>query len=112
MASQLQGAVNQRLVFDDAIKLQPAGSGQQQGRACIVDTQGQFIGGKTAEHHRMHGTDASTGKHGHGRLGHHGHVDNHAIALLHPQLTQQSSQARDFVTQLHIGELLLAAGYR
>ncbi|MNJ28184.1 hypothetical protein D3C77_227130 [compost metagenome] len=111
MFGQRQGAINQRLVFDHPIEFQPARGRQQQLGAGIVDPQRQLVGGKTAEHHRMHCTDTGAGEHGHGRLGHHGHVDDHPVTLLHAKFAQQSGQARHFVAQLHIGELLLAAGH-
>ncbi|MNJ45631.1 hypothetical protein D3C77_407370 [compost metagenome] len=112
MLGQLQGAVDQRLVFDDPIELQPAGGRQQQLGPGIVDAQRQLVGSKAAKHHRVHRTDTGTGEHRHGRLGHHRHVDDHPVALLHAQRTQQPGQARHFVAQLGIGEGLLAAGHR
>ncbi|MNO77579.1 hypothetical protein D3C76_686940 [compost metagenome] len=112
VAGQLQGAIDQRLVFDYPVELQPAGGRQQQRRPGIVDAQGQLVGGKATEHHRVHCANPRAGQHGHGRLRHHGHVDDHAIALVHPQLAQQAGQARHLVTQLVVGVGLLHAGHR
>ncbi|MNN55275.1 hypothetical protein D3C81_1701430 [compost metagenome] len=55
----------------------------------------------------MHGANARTREHGHGRLGHHRHVDDHPITLLHPQRAQQPGKARHFVAQFQEGEALL-----
>ena len=109
---QLQGAIDQRLVFDHPVELQAAGGGEQQRGSGVIDAQGQFVGGKAAEHHRVHGTDSRAGQHGHGGLGHHGHVDDHPIALAHAQLPQQAGQAGHFISQLVVGEGLLHAGHR
>ncbi|MNO96543.1 hypothetical protein D3C76_882170 [compost metagenome] len=109
---QLQGTIHQRFVLDDPVELQPARGGQQQRGPGIVDAQGQFVGGKATKHHRMHRANAGTGEHGHGRLRHHGHVDDHPVALLDPKLAQQAGQARHLVAQLVVAELLLAAGHR
>ncbi|MNE12306.1 hypothetical protein D3C80_1050960 [compost metagenome] len=81
---QLQGAVDQRLVGNHLVEFQPAGCRQQQRGPGVIDAQGQLVGGKAAEHHRMHRANPRAGQHGHGRLRHHGHVDDHPVALLHP----------------------------
>ncbi len=111
MAGQLQGAVDQRLVFDHPVELQPTGRGEHQRGPGIIDTQRQLVGGKATEHHRMHRADSRTGEHGHGRLRHHRHVDDHPVALAHAQLPQQAGQARHFVAQLIVGEGLLHTGH-
>ena len=111
MVSQLQCAVDQRLVLDHPIEFQAAGRRQQQRWPRIIDTQGQLVGCKATEHHRVHRTDTRAGEHGHGRLRHHRHVDDHSIAFAHPQLAQQTGQARHLVTQLVVAERLLHAGH-
>ncbi len=50
----------------------------------VEDAVAQGVGGEAAEHHRVNGADAGAGEHGHGRFGHHGHVDGYRVALLHP----------------------------
>ena len=109
---QFQRAIDQRLVLDDPLELQPTGSRQQQHRARIVDTQCQLIGCKSAEYHRVNSSDARASQHGHGGLGHHRHVDDDAIAFLYPKLAQQAGQSRDFFAKLKVGERLLGAGHR
>ncbi|MCY1284327.1 hypothetical protein D9M70_332260 [compost metagenome] len=109
---QFQCLVHQRLVFDDALELQAAGRGEHQLRPGVVDAQRQLVGREAAEHHRVHRADPRAGEHRHRRLRHHRHVDDHPVALLHPQRAQGAGQAGDLVAQLLEGEALLGAGHR
>ena len=47
----------------------------------VVDAHRQLVGREAAEHHRVDGAQAGAGEHGDDRLGHHRHVDDHAVAL-------------------------------
>ena len=58
----------------------------------------------------MHRANPRAGQHGHGRLGDHRHIDDHAVALLHPHLAQQASQPCDLIAQLLEGETGLMIG--
>ncbi len=58
------------------------------------------MAGEPPEHHRVDGTDACTGQHRESGLGNHGHVDQHAIALLHALLEQHRRHALHFDVQL------------
>lgn len=54
----------------------------------VHDSSGQRLGTESSEDDRVDGSNSSTGKHGNGKLGHHGHVDAHSVALLHSPLAQ------------------------
>ena len=66
----------------------------------VLDARGQGVRRKTAKHHRMDGTDAHTGQHGKRRLGDHGHVNQHPVALAHAQALQDGGHALYFLAQL------------
>lgn len=46
-----------------------------------LDPVGNGIGTETGKDDGMDGTNAGAGQHGHGQLGHHGHVQRHHVAL-------------------------------
>ncbi|MPM68675.1 hypothetical protein SDC9_115609 [bioreactor metagenome] len=61
----------------------------------------------------MRGTDACTGLHGHHTLDGHGHVDQHAIALLHAARLERIGELADAGKQLFVSDLgdLAAVGF-
>ena len=80
-----QGPVQQRLVGHDLARARTAvGAHDHLGRG-IVDALRQVDRGEAAEHHRMHRADAGAGQHGEDGLGHHGHVQQDAVAAFHAQ---------------------------
>ena len=60
----------------------------------------------------MHGTEPGAGEHRDDRLGNHGHVDDHAVALLDTEVAQYSGEACDLVEQLGVGVRGLRIGDR
>ena len=105
-------AVQQRFVMDDAVGLDPARGGDDRFGLAVVNAHRQFIGGKTAEHHGMHGTETGAGEHGLQRLWHHRHVDQHAVALCHPFGPQRTGKQGHPVAQVDIGDAAGDAGDR
>ena len=110
VAGELDGLVEQRLVGDDAARLDAAGGGENEFRFGVLDAGGQFIGGEPAEDHRMHRANARAGQHGDDGFGHHGHVDDDPVALLHGEIAQDGGKTRDFVEQLRVGDGAFRAG--
>ncbi len=93
VAGQLDGAVEQRLVGDDAAGLDAARRRQDGGRLGVLDARGKLRRGEAAEHHRVDGADAGAGQHGDHRFRHHRHVDDDPVALLDPQVLQHARPA-------------------
>ncbi len=60
--------------------------------------------GETTKDDGVHGADASTGQHGDGQFGDHGHIDSHTIALFHAHLLQAVGCLANAAVQLLIGE--------
>ena len=108
---QIDGAVEQRLVFDDAVGLDAAGGGKDQRRLEIVDAGGELVRGEAAEHHRMDGAQPGAGQHRHHRFRHHRHVDNDPVALADTEPGHGAGQGGRRVAHLAIGEALLGAGH-
>ena len=77
----LDRLVEQRLVGDDAVRLQAAGGGENRLRGGVVDAGRQFLGGEAAEHDRVYRANAGAGQHADGGLGDHRHVENDPVAF-------------------------------
>ena len=73
--------IDQRFVFHDAPRLQPARRADDGLGFGIRDAAGKFRRGKTAKHHRMNGAKPRRGQHGNRRFRDHGHIDHHPVAL-------------------------------
>ena len=58
---QVDGAVQQRHVFDDAVDLDAAGRGDDQFGLGVVNAYRQLVGRKPAENDRMDGANAGAG---------------------------------------------------
>ena len=106
----LHRGVKQRLVGDDAVKLDAAGRREDHFRPCVVDAGGEFWRRESAEHHRMHGAQTGAGQHRRHRLRHHRHVDQHAVALGHAEVRQAAGQTRRDVQQFAVSEAPRHAG--
>ena len=93
--AQAQGPVQQRLVGHDLARARTAvGAHDHLGRG-IVDALRQVDRGEAAEHHRMHRADAGAGQHGEDGLGHHGHVQQDAVAAFHAQFLEHGGGGVD-----------------
>ena len=79
----LDRAVEQRLVVHDPPRLDAAGGGDDHLGLAVVDPHRQLVRREAAEDHRVHRADPGAGEHRHQRLGHHRHVDDDPVALLH-----------------------------
>ena len=113
VAGHLDGRVEQRLVFDDASRLDAARGGHDQLGRRVVDAGGEFAGRKTAEHHRVDRADAGARQHGEHRFGHHGHVDDDTVALADGEVVNQHACERaDLAQHLRVGVGALGAGHR
>ena len=99
----VDGLVQKRLVFDHLFDFNAAGRGYDGLGFGVIDAGGQFIGGKSTKDHGVDRADARTGKHGDGRLGDHGHVDEHPVALGHPLCRQNAGKLGGFITKFPIG---------
>ncbi len=75
-----QRLVDRALEFDRMAAAPAAVGGDHELGAGIFDSILDRVGGKAAEHHRMHRADAGAGLHGDHCLGNQRHVNDHAIA--------------------------------
>ena len=112
VGGEFDGLVEQRLVGDDPARLDAAGRGNDGLGRAIVDARLQLVGGKAAEDHGMDGAEARNGQHGEGGFGHHGHVDENAVALGHALVAQHGRQGLHLRLEFGIGELLQGSGDR
>ena len=71
----------------------------------------EVVCGETAEHHRMHRTDARAGQHREHRFGHVRHVDHHAIAPPDAERADDGGEGVHFAMQLAIRDLARDAGF-
>ncbi len=101
---QVDGTVEQRLVVDHPVHLDPARGGHHHLGRGVVDAGGQFLGGEAPEHDRMHGADTGTGEHGDDRFRDHRHVHDHPVAPFHAEAVQRPGELRHPVPQLPVGE--------
>ncbi len=104
--------VEQRLVSDDAARLEAAARRQDRLRLGVVDPGGQFARGEAAEHHGMNGADARAGEHRDGRFRHHRHVEHDAVALADAEVAQHAAEHLRLGQQPMIGDGALYAGER
>ncbi len=74
-------------------------------RARVDDALLQRLGREAAEHHAVRGADARASLHGDHALDGHGHVDQHAVALLHALGLKGVGEAADALQQLPVGDL-------
>ena len=89
--------VEQRLIRNDAARLDAAARREDELGLGVVDAGRQLTRREAAEHHRVHRSDARTGEHGEHCLRHHWHVDDDAVALLDAEVAQDGAQ------DLHLG---------
>ncbi len=112
MLGLLDCAVQQRLVIDQPARLDSTGGRDDHRRPRVIDPPGQLVGGETAEHDRMDRADPRAGEHRDRRLGHHRHVDDHPVAVLHSLSAQGAGEACDLVAQLAVRVTPDGVGHR
>ena len=100
----VDGAVQQRHVFDDPADLDPAGGRYHDLGLGVVNADRQFVRREPAEDHGMNRADARARQHGDGGFGYHRHVDDDPVALLHPGRLQHAGKLRNLVGKFPIGE--------
>ena len=101
---QLDRGVEQRLVGHERRRLDPARRGDDDLRPRVLDPARELVRGEPAEHDRVDRAEARAREHRDHRLGHHRHVDDHAVALLDALGRERAGEARDLVAQLAVGE--------
>ncbi len=102
--AERDGFVEERLVGDEPPWLDAARRADHGARPCVLDALGKFRGGEAPEHDGVDGAYPRAGEHRHRRLGHHGHVDHHAVAFTHAQPGEGAREPRHMVAQLGIRE--------
>ena len=100
----LQRLVDIGLERDQLAAAHAAVGGNDDPAVAVLDAAGQRLGRKAAKHHRMDRADPRAGKHRHGRLGDHRHVDRHPVALPGAETLQRIGEAADLLVQLAVGE--------
>ncbi len=96
--------VQQRLVLHDAAGLEPAARRKDQFRSCVLDSGSEFLGGKTAEHDRVHRPDPRAGQHRDHRFRHHRHIKDDAVALGDAEIGHHSRERFHFMQHLGVGQ--------
>ena len=112
MRAEGDGGVQQRLVGDDAARLQPAGRGDDGARFGVLDPFCQLGRRETAEHHGMHRAETRAGEHRDHGLGHHRHIDHDAVTGRDAQGRERPGHPGDAVKQLIVSERPLLGGHR
>ncbi len=112
VARDIDRRIEQRFVLYDSARFDAARPREDRLGAAIIDAHGQFIGSKTAEHHRMHRAQSRAGQHGDHSFGNHRHVDHHPVALGDTARRQRTGAQRHAVGQFGIAIGLLGAGDR
>ena len=80
----LEGGVEERLVLDNAIDLDPTRGGDDDLCFAVVDPDCEFTGCEPAKHNRVNCAEPGAGQHGDDRLRDHRHVDDYAVAATDP----------------------------
>ncbi len=71
--------------------------------ARVDDARSQGLGAHAGEDDRMDGADARAGEHGDDALGHERHVDDHRVALPHPEALQGVGEAVHLAIEAVVG---------
>jgi hypothetical protein len=104
------GLVDQMLVGTALPPRMPASAVTMHLRLRVVDARREARRGKAAEHDRVDGADARAGEHREHGLGHHRHVDEHAVAVTHAQALEHGREAVHLGVQLAVRVARLLAG--
>jgi hypothetical protein len=104
--------VEQRLVGDDAARLEPAACREDHLRLGVVDPSGKLARGETAEHDRVNRADARAGEHADRRLQDHRHVEDDASAFADTEIAQHGGKHLRLGHQTVIGDGALHPGER
>ena len=108
VAGTLDGGVEERLVGDDAPRLDAAGGGDDELRRGVVDAGRKLRRGEAAEDDGMHRADAGAGEHGDDRLRHHRHIEDDAVALADAEIAQHRAERLGLRQQLGVGDACAA----
>ena len=103
-AGERDRLVQQRLVLHDAAGLEPAARRKDQLRLGVLDAGRKLLGGKAAEHHRMHRADPRAGQHRDHGLRHHRHIKDDAVALGDAEILHDRRERLHLAQHLGIGE--------
>ncbi len=99
-----EGAVHVGLELD-GLAPAPAGiRGDDELRLAVVHAVLDGLGAEAAKNHSVNHAQPRAGQHGHGRLGHHRHVDRRAVTLGQPERCQRVGKLADLAVQLLVGD--------
>ncbi len=112
MRGEADRGVEQRLVFHDPPRFEPARGGDDDAGLGVRDTRGELGRGEPAEHDGVDRTKPGAGEHRNDRLRHHRHVNDDAVARLDAKFRQRARDAGRAVEEAGIGEGLDAPGHR
>jgi hypothetical protein len=105
-----EGVVHVLLERDDPAPAVAAVRGHDQLRAAVLDAVGDGLGAEPAEDDGVDRPDAGAREHGDGGLGHHGQVEDDAVALLDAVALEDVGEAANLAVQLGEGEDAFLAG--
>ena len=109
---ELNGLIQQRLVFNDTCGLDPAGAGDDCLWCAVIQTHSQFIRRETAKDHGMNGTNAGAGQNGDNRFRNHRHVNDDAITFGDALCSKTTGKSSGQVAQFTIAVGSHSAGDR
>jgi hypothetical protein len=81
----LDGGGEHRLVRDDAARLDATARGNYDLGLRVVDAHRELVRPEATEDHRVDRAEPGTGEHRDDRLGHHRHVQDDPVALVHAE---------------------------
>ena len=110
VARELDRPVEERLVLDDAPRLDAARGAEDHLRLAVVDAPRELLRREPAEDDAVHRPEAGAGEHRDDRLGHHRHVDDDPVAAPDPEPGERPGAARGLVLELGVGEARLPTG--
>ncbi len=96
--------VEQRLIFHDAPRLEPAARGENHFRLGIVDSCRELFRRESSEYHRVHRANARAREHADHRLWHHRHIENNAITFGDAEIPQDCGEHLRLNLQAVIGD--------
>ena len=104
MRCQLNGCVEQRLIIDNAPRLDTARGSEDELGCRIINTRRQLGRRKATKNDAMHRTQPCTGQSRNRRLGNHRHINNDAVAFRNAMRLHHTGHGLDAVEQVAIAQ--------
>jgi len=103
LVNKRHGRVSNIKKVDELLATHGAVSSDKNFRLGINHTTGKSLSTEPAEHYGMHRANTCARKHGNRKLGHHGQVDGHVVALANTLGLEHVGKTLHLVEQLSVG---------